>query len=68
MTRRFIRGLELQGSYNWSHLIDNSTTEFGATYLTPRRAQDFQNLSGDRASSLLDRRQRLTMTAIYDVP
>jgi hypothetical protein len=65
LTRRFTRGLQLQGSYTWSHLIDNSTTEFGATYLTPRRAQDFQNLNADKASSLLDRRQRLTLTAVY---
>jgi hypothetical protein len=68
LTRRFTRGLQLTGAYTWSHLIDNSTTEFGATYLTPRRAQDFQNLSPDKASSLLDRRQRFSFTAIYDVP
>jgi hypothetical protein len=68
LTRRFTRGLQVNGAYTWSHLIDNSTTEFGATYLTPRRAQDFQNLSVDKASSLLDRRQRFSVTAIYDVP
>ena len=68
LTRRFVRGLQLQGAYTWSHLIDNSTTEFGATYLTPRRSQDFQNLTPDKATSLLDRRQRLTITSIYDVP
>lgn len=67
-TRRFVRGLQLQGSYTWSHVIDNSTTDVAATYLTPRRAQDFQNLTPDKASSLLDRRQRLTWTALYDVP
>jgi hypothetical protein len=66
LTRRFVRGLQTQLSYTWSHNIDNSTTEFGATYLTPRRAQDFQNLTADKASSLLDRRQRLSITAIYD--
>ena len=68
LTRRFTRGLQLTGAYTWSHLIDNSTTEFGATYLTPRRAQDFQDLSADKAASLLDRRQRFSFTAIYDVP
>lgn len=65
MTRRFTRGLQMEGSYTWSHNIDNSTTEFGATYLTPRRAQDFQNLTPDKATSLLDRRQRLTLSAVY---
>ena len=58
----------MTGAYTWSHLIDNSTTEFGATYLTPRRAQDFQNLSADKGTSLLDRRQRFSFTAIYDAP
>ncbi len=66
VTRRFTRGLQVNASYTWSHLIDNSTTEFGATYLTPRRAQDFQNLTPDKATSLLDRRQRFSFTAIYD--
>jgi hypothetical protein len=68
MTRRFTRGLQTVAAYTWSHNIDNSTTEFGATYLTPRRSQDFQNLTPDKASSLLDRRQRLSITAIYDAP
>uniref|UniRef100_Q01XC9 Cna B domain protein n=1 Tax=Solibacter usitatus (strain Ellin6076) TaxID=234267 RepID=Q01XC9_SOLUE len=66
--RRFTRGLQVQAAYTWSHLIDNSTTEFGATYLTPRRAQDFQNLTADKATSLLDRRQRFSFSAIYDAP
>ncbi|MCU1238467.1 MAG: Cna domain protein [Candidatus Solibacter sp.] len=67
-TRRFTRGLQLQAAYTWSRLIDNSTTEFGATYLTPRRAQDFQNLTPDKSTSLLDRRQRFSISAIYDAP
>jgi hypothetical protein len=68
LNRRFTSGLQMQGAYTWSHNIDNSTTEFGATYLTPRRAQDFENLTPDKASSLLDRRQRFSISAIYDVP
>ncbi len=67
-TRRFTRGLQLNAAYTWSHLIDNSTTEFGATYLTPRRAQDFQNLRVEKANSLLDRRHRFSFNAVYDVP
>jgi hypothetical protein len=68
LTRRFARGLQMQGAYTWSHNIDNSTTEVGATFLTPRRAQDFQNLTPDKASSLLDRRQRFSLSVIYDAP
>ena len=68
VNRRFTNGLQMQGAYTWSHNIDNSTTEFGATYLTPRRAQNFQNLTPDKATSLLDRRQRFSISAIYDAP
>ena len=68
LNRRFSNGLNFIGAYTWSHLIDDSTADFFTTRLTPRRQQDFQNLSADRATSALDRRQRLTFTAIYDVP
>jgi len=34
--------------------------------LTPRRAQNFQNLKADWSSSALDRRQRFTFTPFYD--
>jgi hypothetical protein len=66
--RRFSRGLQFQGAYTWSHLIDNSTAEVASTYLTPRRPADFRNLAADKASSALDRRQRFTFTVVYDAP
>ena len=68
LNRRFSHGLQLIGAYTWSHNIDDSTADFFTTTLTPRRAQDFQDLRADRSSSALDRRQRLTLTAVYDVP
>jgi hypothetical protein len=68
LNRRFSRGLQLIGAYTWSKNIDDSTADFFTTVLTPRRAQDFQNLRNDRSLSALDRRQRLTITAVYDVP
>jgi hypothetical protein len=68
LRRRFSHGLQLIGAYTWSHNIDDSTADFFTTVLTPRRAQDFQNLRADRSSSALDRRHRLTLTALYDVP
>src|SRR6185437_1109001 len=48
--------------------IDDSTAEVASTVLTPRRAQDFQNINAERASSALDRRQRFTLTSLYEVP
>ena len=68
LNRRFSNGLEFQGAYTWSHLIDNSTADFFTTVLTPRRPQDFQNLGPEKASSALDRRQRFTLAAYYDAP
>lgn len=66
MNRRFSNGLAFIAAYTWSHLEDDATATNFSTYLTPRRAQDFQDLIADWASSALDRRQRLTFTPIYE--
>lgn len=55
-------------AYTWSHNIDDSTATHFSTYLTPRREQDFQNLRADRASSALDRRQRITVNGVWETP
>jgi Carboxypeptidase regulatory-like domain len=68
LSRRFSNGLQFQGSYTWSHAIDNSTDAVNSTVLAPRRPQDFQNLSADKASSLLDHRNRVVFQMIYDMP
>jgi hypothetical protein len=39
-----------------------------STYLTPRRAQNFNELSAETAASALDRRHRFTFSAVYDTP
>jgi Carboxypeptidase regulatory-like domain len=68
VTRRMSHGLQFVGAYTYSHLIDNSTADFHTTDLTPRRQQDFENLSADRSNSALDHRHRFTMAVVYDVP
>ena len=68
LTRRFANGLQFLGAYTWSHNIDNSTAEVASTYLTPRRAQNFDRLSDEKADSALDRRHRFTFSAVYDAP
>jgi len=68
VNRRFTNGLQFQGAYTYSHNIDNSTADFFSTVITPRRPQDFQNVSADRSNSALDHRNRLTLSAVYDVP
>ena len=66
MTKHFSNNFSYIAAYTWSHLIDDSTATNFSTYLTPRRAQDFQDLAADRASSALDHRHRFTFTPVYD--
>jgi hypothetical protein len=68
LTRRFNKGMQFIAAYTYSHLIDNSTADFHTTDITPRRPQDFQGLSLDRANSALDHRHRFTFTFLYDEP
>ena len=68
LNKRLARGLQYQAAYTWSHLIDNSTAEVASTYLTPRRAEDFQDLSVEKASSALDHRQRFVLSLVYEAP
>ena len=67
-TRNFTNGLQFQAAWTWSHAFDNSTADVFSTYLTPRRPQDFQNIASDWSPSALDRRHRITLEAIYDLP
>ena len=66
LNRRFSNGLSFITAYTWSHNLDDATATNFSTYLTPRRAQDFQNLKADWSTSALDRRQRFTFTPIYE--
>ena len=67
-TKRFSHNLLFKGAYTWSHLMDDSTAEVNSTTLSPRRPQDFNNIRSEWASSLLDHRQRLSLTWLYDAP
>jgi hypothetical protein len=68
LTRRFSRNLLFKAAYTWSHNIDDSTADLFSTLLSPRRPQDFQNMSAEKAASFLDRRHRLTYTWVYELP
>jgi hypothetical protein len=61
-------GLLFTSAYTWSHYIDDSTAEVFSTVLSPRRVQDFQNLTPEKADSALDRRQRFVFSTLYDLP
>jgi hypothetical protein len=66
VTKRYSKGFTYVAAYTWSHLLDDATATNFSTYLTPRRAQDFQNLRAEWSSSALDRRHRFTFSPIYD--
>ncbi len=68
LTKRLSSGLQFSAAYTWSHLIDDSTAEVFSTVLSPRRAQDFQNMTQEKADSALDHRQRFAASALYDLP
>ena len=68
LRRSFSAGLQLQAAWTWSHAEDNSTADVFSTYLTPRRAQDSNCFACDYGTSALDRRQRITLQALYDIP
>ena len=68
LTKRLSNGLQLSSAYTWSHLIDDSTAEVFSTVLSPRRVQDFQNQTPEKADSALDRRQRFVLSTLYDLP
>jgi hypothetical protein len=67
-TRRFARNLLFKGAYTWSHNIDDSTADLFSTLLSPRRPQDFQNMTPEKSDSFLDRRHRFTFNWVWDTP
>jgi Carboxypeptidase regulatory-like domain len=68
LTRRFQGGLQMNLSYTWSKTMDDATAEVFATVLTPRRQQNSQCIACDYSRSALDRTNRLSLEALWDLP
>jgi hypothetical protein len=66
--KRYSKNLLFNAAYTFSHLIDDSTAEVNSIVASPRRAQDFNNISAEKANSALDRRHRFTFTSLYETP
>lgn len=67
LNRRFKQGLLLDLSYTWSKTMDDATATVNSTSLTPRRPQNPQDVGADYSRSALDRKNRLTLAAVYDL-
>jgi hypothetical protein len=68
LKKRYARNFLFDAAYTWSRNIDDSTAEVASIIATPRRAQDFNNISAEKATSALDRRHRFTFTTLYETP
>jgi len=66
MNKRYSNNFQYIAAFTWSHAQDDSTATNFSTILSPRRAQDFQNMAAEWADSALNRKYRFTFTPIYD--
>jgi hypothetical protein len=67
MDHSFSHGLLFRGAYTFSKSIDNGSEVF-VTSGGSTRAQDQFSFRGDRGLSAFDRRHRLALTWVYDLP
>lgn len=67
LDRKFSHGLLLRGAYTYSKLIDDASEVFTISQQSSFSEDPF-NQGLDRGPSLYDRRQRLVVTYIWDVP
>jgi hypothetical protein len=68
-TRHFTRGLSFDGSYTWSHSIDDAS-DAGTTNAEYNLPQNIyvNNLAVEKADSSFDHRHRVTANVVYDLP
>jgi hypothetical protein len=67
LDRRFSHGLLLRAAYTWSKLIDNGSEVFTTTGGSSVAQFPFDQ-SADRGLSAYDRRQRLVLTYVWQLP
>lgn len=63
VTQRLTRGLQFNASYTWSKSIDYNSFSTGGIV-----GQDAYNLRGDRGLSDFDARNRVVVSALYELP
>ncbi len=70
VTRRLSKGLQALASYTWAHAIDEYSgqlTSLGTSDVSPDFG-DQATFRGNRATADFDRRQRLVVSFVYDLP
>ena len=67
LDRKFSHGLLLRGAYTYSKLIDDTSEVFVTSGLSSF-AQNVFNQGADRGLSAYDRRHRMVLTYVWDVP
>jgi hypothetical protein len=67
LDKRLNHGLNFLMGYAWSHSIDNVPLEFGGGAAGPT-PQDPRFLSAERSNSIIDQRQRLTLSYLWMLP
>jgi Carboxypeptidase regulatory-like domain/TonB dependent receptor len=65
--KRFSHGLSLLLGYTWSHAIDDVPLEFGGGAAGPD-PQDPRFLRAERSNSIIDQRQRFTLSYTWALP
>jgi len=65
---RFARGLYFRANYTFAKNIDNATNELFSSIVNPRRAQDGYDFGNERGPSVLDIRNKLAISWVYELP
>jgi len=65
--KRLSHGVNVQLGYSWSHAIDDVPLEFSGGDAGPT-PQDPRFLRAERSNSIIDQRQRLTLTYLWALP
>jgi outer membrane receptor protein involved in Fe transport len=72
VSRRFVNGFSLTGSYTWSKLMDNGSEVFGVADTNLPQQSSFPSIFGgqalERAVSFFDRPHRFSITYVYELP
>jgi hypothetical protein len=68
ITKRFSRGLQIQGAYTWAHAIDDASDPLVAAFGNRNFPRDSLNLRAERGNSDFDVTHRLVLNYVWQPP